>query len=358
MVEVLETYSRNVERFKQIYEEDRYKARVYCFDADPHEKTVTYNNVSEGIFQIYDFTKKYGVSKTMKLYSRKKMNSKLIVNKTKFYIHNGKQLFPIMLRNIDRKYLPIFISHFSWVRFLEEYGIQDIPFNTIVRHKLYSRDKLLRYMYGCGGDLALQIKNVIGYSEWKNCRKSIINVENFNPELLKTRDFFIDTVSMAYKLNKVVNAAWSSRRLKEEHDNWSKEYTDIVFEFNNRPLSIHPIFLSLDEYLGGGLIRSTKGLAFEGSSQRHCVASYTGRVESGRVAIFNLKEYTAEIINSGRDLRLGQYNGYRNSLASHCLRQELEDKIKEFNKKCSQEEFDFKYFTPAKDNADLVDLPF
>lgn len=358
MLETLKTYSRDVDKFKEIYEEDRFRARVFAFDADPYDKVVTYNNVSPGAFQIYNYTKRYAVSKTLKMYIRKKMESKLIVNKTTFWLHQNRRMFPIMLRNIDKEYVRIFIDHFSWVRFLVEFDIQDMTFNTLVRYKLYSRDKVLRYMFGCPGEAALRIQEKFSYKEWKAIKANIHNIENLNVELLEKKDLFTDTVGMGYKLNKMVNAAWSSRRLKEEHDNWSKEYTDIVFEFNNRNLNIHPVFISLNDFLGGGLIKSTKELAYEGSSQRHCVASYAGQVDKGHKAIFRLNDCTAEIINNGDRLYLNQYNGYRNEHASQELRQGLMNKIEEFNKTRTKEEFSFLKFKALKAEYDPEELPF
>lgn len=358
MLETLKTYSRNVDKFKQIYSEDRFRARVFAFDADPYEKIVTYNNVKPGVFQIYEYTKKYAVSKTLKMYVRKKMGKKFIINNTTFWLHDNRKMFPLMLRNVDKEYKQIFIDHFSWVRFLDENNIQDMTFNTIVRHKLYSRDKVLRYMYGIGGEIGLLIQDRFPYREWKDIKKNITNIENLNADLFSKKELFADTVAMGYKLNKTVNAAWSSRRLKEEHDNWSKEYTDIVFEFNNRPLNIHPIFNLLNEFLGGGLIKSTKELAYEGSSQRHCVASYSSSVDSGRKAIFHLSDYTAEIINNGDRLYLNQYNGYRNQHASNEVRQELMNKIEEFNKQAKKEDFSFVNFKSLKAEYDPEELPF
>lgn len=356
-MEILKSTIRNVEKFNQIYADDRFRARIFAFENTPSIEVVSYNNVSPGVFQIFNDTKTFGVSKTMKLYVRRKNNYKYIVNKTKFYKHQGAKMIPVTLDSVEKEYRPIFIKHFSWIRFLEEFSIRGISFNAIVRNRLYSRDKCLRYMFGCSAETALNLMSHLEYKEWKVLRKNIVNTENFNPDLLQNKPMFIDSVALAYKLNQSVNAAWSFRRLKEEHDKWSKEYTDIAFELTSRELLIHPIFFSFNDYLGGGLITTTKGLAIEGRTQRHCVASYSHQVDSGKSGIFNVNGYTAEIVNTGMSLRLVQFKGHRNAEVPHLEIEALKNRIERFNE--TKKQIDFKFVANRRiEVIDEVDLPF
>lgn len=351
------TANRAVETFKAIYQTDRYLARIYAIENKPTENTLTYNYVSPGVFQIFDETKVYSVTTTLKMYAAKKSNKKLFVNNTKFYLHYNSRIMPITLRAIDAEFLQLFIEQFSWVRFLQEYRINDISFNTIVRNKLYSRDKLLKYMYGCDYERAIAIKRQFDYRRWKILRKNIKNIENFNIELLENDTIFADTVSLGFKLNKQINAAWSARRLKEEHDAWSKEYTNIAFEINNRNLNIHPIFKKFNDFIGGGLLTTSKELAIEGHNQNHCVASYSTVVDRGRVAIFHIQGFTAEIINTGFSLKLGQFKGHRNSDGPKEIKSRLIESLEIFNDNMSQKEFEEFPVVESKE-LELDELPF
>jgi len=331
--EILKSTERNVAKFKEIYSEDRFKARIYCFEHTPSEDILSINKVSDDNFQIFRSTKKYGVSKTMKLYARKTDNAKYLVNKTKFYKIERGRLFPMCLANIEEDILQIFIDQFTWIRFLKEFGIRTILFNTIVKNKLYSRDKVLRYMYGCKADIALQLLNKFSLREWRDFKKTATGVENFNTELLDYDSFGIltDAARLAFKLNETINVSWSKRRLKEEHDKWSKKYTEIALEIDNRPLNIHPVFTKFNEFIGGGILLSTKELAIEGNRQRHCVATYSHSVDSGRTAIFNLNGYTAEIVKSGNKIELRQFKGFKNQDAPIELTKLIRDKLNEFS---------------------------
>lgn len=356
-MEEIKNIRRNVEKFNEIYSEDRFKARIFAFENSPSEDSTWYNNVSPGVFQIFGYTKKLGVSKTLKLYVSKKCNFKYIVNKTTFYHHSRGKMMPITLQAVNSDLKDIFIQHFSWVRFLVENSIMDISFNSIVRNKLYSRDKVLRFMYGCSYENAVLLKNNFPYREWKVFRKNIINTENLNKDLFEDKQVLVDTLSLAYKMNENINAGWSARRLKEEHDRLSKEYTDIAFEMTNRPLTIHPIFFDFNNYLGGGLLTDTKQLAIEGSTKKHCVASYSNRVDSGRTAIFNIDGYTAEILNNGKQLHLSQFKGYRNVEAPNDLKERVKKSLSQFN--LTKKESDYKYQNDYRSLwTEEVDLPF
>jgi len=132
-----------------------------------------------------------------------------------------------------------------------------------------------------------------------------------------------DTVNLGFKLNRKVNAAWSVKRLKLEHDNWAKEYTEIVMELSNRPLNIHPAFIELSKVIDGTLLKTTKDLAVEGAQQKHCVASYSSTIDSGRTAIFHINGFTAEVIKNGTQFELKQFNGFANKRAPDEIRNKV-----------------------------------
>lgn len=356
--EILKTTESNVSKFKEIYEQDRFKARLFCFEHTPYETILSLNTVGPENFQIFKSVKKYGVSKTMKLYARKSDVVKYIVSSKGYYKIERGRLFPICVSNLEQDILKIFIEKFSWIRFLIENNLNNVLFNTIKRYKLYSRDKVLRHTYGCKPDIALLIMNHFSMRDWKSIKNSIINIDNFNTELFNYAGKLHDTAILAFKMNEKVNASWSVRRLGEQHDKWSKDFTDIILELSNRPLQIHPIFKRLNEVLGGGLITTTKDLAIEGQAQKHCVASYSYVIESGKVGIFHIDGYTAEIRLNYKSLELHQLKGIRNSEPSVEYKTLLKDRINLFNRQ-NQPDFDLPFIRVKPDLEDnILQLPF
>ena len=333
-VEVIKNIPHYVEKFEELYLEDRYKARIYALEKKPHNLIVRVNYGGGNSFQIFSLTQTFGVSKTLKRYSSSKSHWKYFVNGGKFYKQQQGKLFPASLRSMEQDALPVFLSKFSWIRFLVENKFEDISFNTIVRYRLYSRDRVLRKIYGCCPEKAFIIHKHRDDFEVlytiKRFKDNIQNLDNLNEELLLDGDLLKDSITLAYKLNKKVNASWSVRRLREEHDEWSKYYTDLVLEIANEPLNISPVFKALND-ITGGIILDTKNLALEGKNMGHCVASYSSVINSGRTAIFHIKGHTAEITVNGNELKLRQFNGVRNISAPPLLRSELEGIISKFN---------------------------
>jgi len=157
-IEILSSTETNVSKFKEIYEQDRFKARIFALENLPQENILTYNFVSPGNFQIFRTVKTYGVSKTLKLYARKKDFQKYIVSSKGFYKIERRSIFPICLSNLDSDVRDIFIKNLSWVRFIIECRFDNVLFNTVQRYKLYSRDKVLRHIYGVKPEIALKLK--------------------------------------------------------------------------------------------------------------------------------------------------------------------------------------------------------
>lgn len=342
--------SPDVEFFKHLYEKDRYTARVFACERKPSE-TITYlNDCGKGKFQIYHKDKRYGVSVTLKMYASYRSIATYTAGGGKFYQKERGRLMPIFTTSHLIKDYEIFIHHYSWLRFYTENGLS-LPMNTVVSRKLYDLKKAIKYMYGTSVEVGLKIKNTLEYYEWKTIRKNIINLENFNIELLNDRYMFEDTCKMAYKLNLKINAAWSVRRLKEEHDNMSIKLSSIIGSFDDRPLRINEPFIELAATLPDNftLLKTSGQLLAEGAIQRHCVGGYSGSVNSGRKAIFKYNSYTMEVSINGK-LHLGQLNGKNNSRASELERKYVTGLIEKFNEKYD--------FSKVKLHEEEIELPF
>jgi hypothetical protein len=86
-----ETRSQKLDWLLDVYKQDRYKARVLFHNSG--ESYFIWRYVSferaDGSFQICNFTRKFGISKTNVIYSREKKTSSLIYKNKKFYFTQG-----------------------------------------------------------------------------------------------------------------------------------------------------------------------------------------------------------------------------------------------------------------------------
>lgn len=331
-LEIIEQHtSAEVKHFKEIYEKNRFLARLYAIERKPSESFTFLNDCGNGKFQIFEKTKRYGVSSTLKLYASYKTNTKYIVGNGKFYRHERNNLMPIFTNSIPAQYQELFEKNYSWLRFYKENKL-NLPMNTVVSRRLYDLRKAIRYMYGTDIETGIKIHKLIEPREWKTYRKNLINIENFNVELLKNVHNLVDAISMAYKLNLKVNAAWSVKRLEDEHNKMSINLAGFMSSFDNRKLFIGKPFIDFAEQLPEGfkLLETSGQLSAEGAIQQHCVGSYASTVDRGQCAIFRYKDYTMELRLNGK-IHLGQLNGKRNSRAPVEEREYINGLVEKFN---------------------------
>ena len=94
-------------------------------------------------------------------------------------------------------------------------------------------------------------------------------------------------------------------------------------------------FLDFSKFSGYEIITTTKGMAYEGKKQNHCVASYVNKVENGSCGIYKVNEYTLEVVwtyfNGKSVLKINQLRGYSNKSAPKYLEDEILAKIITFN---------------------------
>ena len=235
------------------------------------------------------------------------------------------------------------VSKLPWLRYLTEHNvIQSVSFNTIYSKKLFSLDKALKYQYKLPSPTAKLLYGLKNQSHQVNYLRYYIeylaNVENLH-NTLPTYDFgiFYDTVKMAKTLDRKVNCSWSARRLKEEHDEWSKEITDIVFTEGDRTMSINDIFIKFADESGFKLLRTTKEMNIEGRKNDHCVATYVTKVDNGNCGIYSIDGYTLELntkwVNNHTSLALviAQFRGYKNCNAPEVLYDMVKGELYKFN---------------------------
>ena len=348
-IKVLTSSNLNLDKFREIFAKSPMNARIYSLSEQVVKNELLLIETSEHKFGIIEQTEKYGVSKTDKIYSRKSATKKYWINNGKFYVQDNTNR-KTDLRQINylelignKEVEKILVEKYSWIKFLQENHLP-IVFNSITRYKLFDLRKVLTHYYKIPYPVVKEVHakfKTQGLSRkyWIELLKYCTNTTNFNVELMNNLQLLKDATEMARKLNTTVNASWSVKRLKQEHDDWSKTITNILFTESNRELKISPVFIELDKQIGG-LLRTTKDLALEGMKQKHCVAGYGNKVDYGNCAIFHYKGYTAEVNKdySSDVLKLVQFRGYTNFSAPTELHEELTTIINNFNQTKNEKE--------------------
>ncbi|MHA1989149.1 MAG: PcfJ domain-containing protein, partial [Promethearchaeota archaeon] len=220
-------------------------------------------------------------------------------------------------------------------------------------NKIFNLHKLLKAFYNVPIAPAKLLHKVFGKNNKhdelvhtiREKGKFLKNIENLQPDYLEddNRIMFLDSIKMAKKLGKIVNCSWGLKRLKQEHDDWAEEITNILFVEDNKKLNIKGVFYEFAHFSNFYLIKTTRGLALEGKRQKHCVGGYAGTVNSGTSAIYHIKGYTLQLgleIIKGEGIGSNKYKvenrqlrGFGNKKAPDELVEEVNDKIKEFNKR-------------------------
>ena len=138
---------------------------------------------------------------------------------------------------------------------------------------------------------------------------------------------------MAKILDKKINCKWCEKRLKLEHDQWSKELTNILYVEDDRNMMVSKIYKLFAEQTSFELLTTTKEMYYEGTRNSHCVAVYVSKVNSGACGIYRIGDYTLELIRNYGDncLKISQFRGYRNIDAPKDLYNMVLEKLNKFN---------------------------
>jgi hypothetical protein len=354
-IELYSSQSQNVDTLFRIYATDKYKARIYYMN----ENSALFKKYRLGVFEekngdfnIVYFVRKFGISKTNKMYNRETREFSIIKKGNKFYYCCGKTITPLVYNHItnvpnSKIIIPYLVNRLPWLRYVTEHSVlRKTSFNTIYSKKLFSLEKALKYEYKlplptC--KLIHSLKTKGGYDmRYDNLRyyiEYLDNVENLHNTLPTYNfDLFYDTVKMAKTLDKMVNCSWSAKRLKLEHDDWAREISDVVFVDGNRDMYISSIYLNFSEYSGFKILKTTKDMAHEGRVNNHCVATYINKVENGTCGIYHIGGYTLELnmkwVEGYCGLVIKQFRGYGNCDAPKKLYDSVNKKLDKFNENC------------------------
>lgn len=138
----------------------------------------------------------------------------------------------------------------------------------LIKHE----EEIYCHRYGCSWD------DIVTYSD--------------DPKLflekakLPENDELRDLLYQAKKLNRIVKASWSSRRIHDEHMKWTEE----IHQLKTRNCSTEPIWEKCVKFPKGViLLNSEKAIANEGSSMHHCIyTNYCGHLKNKRMIAFHV----------------------------------------------------------------------
>ncbi len=359
---IAEYKSENFDKLMKVYDKDPFKARVlFLNDAlkVSQMRMMLFEDGQDFSFVVYE--KKFGISITNRRYSRDSIIASVVYKAGKFYIINKgiiKQLTYSSLRffgntimynrgysdNIASEILAYFTQRFSWVRFISENNVlHGRSFNTFVNKKLYNYNDAVRYFFKVPLPVVKEIiAGLNGYGiedsvggmikRWVELRKVLINVENLTANKFKFEEWN-DLCRMARTLNKKINCGWSLKRLKQEHDKWSGEISDILLECEDlRQLMVRDVYLKFAKFSGYEVLVTNKQIMAEGMTKRHCVATYVSQVDSGKCGIYRVHGHTMELKVKDDGLYLCQIKGYKNAYAPSEITAEVSGKLADFNR--------------------------
>jgi hypothetical protein len=355
-----ESKSQLVTNLLALYDKNPYAARVVYMNSGDKG---FYANYRLGLFKegksfnIVLFRKMYGVSKTNRIYNRETRIVNICYKDNKFHIiinnRSGKVIRPLTLNNLQGhfnqfvgdviKYLK---NNFSWIGYLQEKSIlNNVAFNTIIKNKIYSYKKAIKHVYNIPYPIGNKIhqacdshstyENQMFGTYFKDNLKYLENITSFNVNWLtgKNLGMFNDSLRMAKILDKKINCKWCEKRLKLEHDQWSKEMTNILFVEDDRKMTVSKVYKLFAEYSSFEILTTTKEMYYEGTRNSHCVAVYVSKVNSGACGIYRIGDYTLELIRTYGDnsLKISQFRGYKNVDAPKDLFNMVIEKLNKFN---------------------------
>lgn len=141
-----------------------------------------------------------------------------------------------------------------------------------------------------------------------------------------------DVIRMAKAQKRRINLSWGAKRWKEEHDRLSRAEALQKMAQENVHYDVSKYEKHLPEHFSGYLIRTSRRLGMEGLRQRHCVASYDGRLRNGNCAIAAIfvdkRRWTVQLglaDNADAPLRICQIKSKHNAVPPASVRQKIFD---------------------------------
>jgi hypothetical protein len=403
VVTIISTEENEIkDRIIKIYEKDPRKAKI-IFDNEGGHNLITFTRLfvqyENGDFRIPYVKHSFGISKNAIRYTSTSNETCMIYKKAtnSFYFkHRGgirsltyHQFINSFGSDVGCEIYNDILNKFSWIRTVSECGfLRNLSFSLIMRKKLFSLKSLYGHVFDCPFPISKMIvKNTGTYSEdyisiirwWKNNKHGLDNIENLSSEMLKN-GLFKDTLRFANTLGLKLNCSWSPKRLRLEHDNFSKIITNTILEYEEvRDLNVFKLYSDFESFSDFQLFKTNHDLIGEGLSMKHCVATYGASVDSGSCGIFKAYGCTLQLgfyepikttnssINVGRRIHINQYMGFNNSRPPASSFVNVQAIIDEFNLNLDSEHYDKLLSGHVINNSkninrhnynDIADLPF
>ena len=326
-----EDKNREVDELFRIYREDPFKARVKFFNKGKGHFSFTrlvLFEFGQRDFEICQLQTSFGISITNRIYSSQKKLTSISFKNGKFWFINNmtrvKRIIPLNysylisfiqmtenssldgnsfnLAKSKSKVFEYLHSRFPWIRMLSESPISyATTFNVVYTKKLFGMKDFHRYVMNSSNNviqtvLSSRYLNGSGNAkQWKTDMQFLDGLDHLTSNFINS-EYFGDTLRMAKTLGRKINCRWGIKRLKEEHDKWSREITRIVLDCEvEYDLNIRPIYKAFAEFSGFKLLTTNKDMLHEGMLQNHCVGTYINKVDRGECAIFHVDGYTLQV---------------------------------------------------------------
>ena len=288
----------NVTKLHEIYKDDPWKARVFFMDKGKDcylTYRLGYFDRGNGEFSIAYFRKQYGISKTNRMYSSERQVFSLVHTNGKYHttfsIFSKKQVRLASVEQLSQ--LPTDIvklvidklrPKLPWLRLLGEHNIMhDIPFNTIIKHKLFDYDSALKYMYKVPIKTAHMIHSCENYNIRRNLKhywQYTTNVGELNPELIENGgaiDLFYETLKLAKVTGFHVDCRWGIVELQTANIALNMQVEETLFTTTDTEFEIDHLFLEYQKKINHEIItnqtRIYNLLRNEGHPLRHTMQS-------------------------------------------------------------------------------------
>lgn len=252
--------------------------------------------------------------------------------------HNGEKPYA---KYVER----VFPQFTAWLRTLNGLTNFQVSVEYLLCNKLYSEEKFAKKKFSSLWYSTFKLLKASGKT-WKEFQyynkiaKKYPEINNYFHGAMKIEDGSVvytgtylwsmrnDTMRMCEAYGLPFKFTWSDNRVENLHNKLHRQYTKMVAQLDNRPLTIAQEYAQHDwaqcntDEFKVEMLTTTGQLAEEGLELDHCVATYASNVNNGSCIILRTEyqgtKYTAEVSKpyvwgSGpQPFMIRQYRGLRN----------------------------------------------
>jgi len=334
----------HIDEFIDLYKKNPLAARVTYFQ---NTRNYAFTRIvlfeyTKTRWELVQFEVKFGVSTTNRMYSSERKLQRISYREGRGWFIMGNRVEPLsypgcqmfiggLYCDAQIKVEEVLRKAFHFYRTVEEFPLRGATnFNTIIRLKLFGINKMYRHLLQVPPRIGKEVvfsktwDKLHGHDgskvkAWRVIVKQLSNPECLTKDMLNN-SLFLDTYRMGRTLGQNINCRWSKSRLKQEHDLWAREITDILLANKEEyELNTRPVFKEFSKFSGYPIFKTNKELYLEGLTQNHCVGTYTNGVDNGSYAIYRVGEYTLQVrrsYNYSREKKLKGYQALKARLSS------------------------------------------